>query len=141
RMSRWCTVRRSPWSAWAPARLAVLPLHRLSTTATECPSASSRSTSVEPMNPAPPVTRTCTSALLGQAGAVEVGAGPDFITVADDGHAGEHGAFTDAGPGSDHRAVDQHTRVEARAGQDDRVAHHAVLADGRAGHHDGVVDD
>ena len=40
----------------ASARLASEPVDRLSTTSTVWPSARSLSTSVEPMNPAPPVT-------------------------------------------------------------------------------------
>ena len=40
----------------ASVRLASDPVDRSSTTSTSCPSASSRSTRVEPMNPAPPVT-------------------------------------------------------------------------------------
>ena len=56
RTSIWCTVRLWPAEARASARLASDPVDRSSTTSTVCPSARSRSTRVEPMNPAPPVT-------------------------------------------------------------------------------------
>ena len=46
-----------PRSARAAARFPSEPVDRSSMTSTACPSASSRSTSVLPMNPAPPVTR------------------------------------------------------------------------------------
>ena len=56
---RWNVNRRLRW-ARASARLASEPDDRSSTTSTSWPSASSRSTSVEPMKPAPPVTSTRT---------------------------------------------------------------------------------
>ena len=52
--------------ARASARFASDPVERSSTTSTSWPSASRRSTSVEPMNPAPPVTRTRTVSPLGR---------------------------------------------------------------------------
>ena len=42
---------------FAKARLARLPVEKLSSTRTRCPCASRRSTTCEPMKPAPPVTR------------------------------------------------------------------------------------
>ena len=56
---RWNVMR---WLRWprASARFASDPIDRSSTTSTSWPSASSRSTRVEPMKPAPPVTRTRT---------------------------------------------------------------------------------
>src|SRR3954454_22271705 len=50
-------VTSSSCRARSEGRLARLPEARLSTAATSCPSASSRSTRCDPMNPAAPVTR------------------------------------------------------------------------------------
>ena len=63
----------------ASDRFASLPVERLSTTSTEWPSARSRSTRLEPMNPAPPVT----SALIGNSPYQVSGSGkhPPLATV------------------------------------------------------------
>ena len=55
--ARWNSKRPSPW-ARASSRLASVPVDRSSTATTRRPSASSRSTRVDPMKPAPPVTST-----------------------------------------------------------------------------------
>src|SRR5579884_1009257 len=137
----------------ASARLARLPVDRSSTTSTVWPSARRRSTRVEPMKPAPPVTRVCTG-LPGVAGVLEHGAGLDGHPAPD--HGGRHdlrslpdarvvadhrsldpGARSDHHPVQQHRALDAGTLLHPDPGPEDRRPHVGALGHGGALPHQG----
>src|SRR5262245_25093420 len=149
RTSSWWKPTRWLRSARASARLASEPVVRSSSTSTSWPSASRRSTSVDPMKPAPPVTTVLTRgspAGLGPADAVEPLARPDLLAVADDAARDDHRARAHRGPLADDRAVDDRVGPDAGAGQQDRALdagagrHPRPPADHRALHAGLLVD-
>src|SRR5689334_252101 len=97
----------------ASARLAREPVARLSTTSTECPSARSRSTSVDPIKPAPPVTSAFTVRSWGDGhlGAGQAGSRGNDRPVADDRKIGYYGSRLDVGPSPDDGRADLGART------------------------------
>src|SRR5579872_2849448 len=124
--------KRNPLRPVAPAvlaqdRLWSEPVERSSTTSTSWPSARSRSTSVEPMKPAPPVTsaRTAPSlrSSLGEAGRLEHRSRLHL------GGAAHHAPARDTGPFADDCARAEHRPIDDGAGSDRRPAQHDARPD------------
>ena len=143
-------------SARASARLASDPVDRSSSTSTSWPSASRRSTSVEPMNPAPPVTRVFMRALPSNPvrntfAASRCAPAPDDLAVAHDAaehatsgrprppiapspttdpldHGAEHHPWH---PRQQHRVLDPGAAGDDGAGPDDRALDRGIGGDAR----------
>ena len=124
-MSSWWNESSWSRSARASARLASEPVERSSTTSTAWPSASSRSTRVEPMNPAPPVTsaRISPASAPGTSGALEPGPrrGSCHSPTADHRQVRGQASSPTTAPLADERGLDAPPRAHHGARQEHRV--------------------